>query len=452
MEFSEPSENAGPEFDQTSYRVQIFPDSWPQPGYPFAVISSHSSPVSNVTYSLFTPDNEKSFAVDPNTGELFLTSSVPPGDEFCTLLVAKNAEGQQSAVPVAINTGGPRRDCINFDTTYLSPSVYHGPHRGSVGQWTTIGPTTSTETEGPGTFTDPPANTPETPTTAIRRTTPSTAGGGSEGLPTRPPVFPPGSQVGTSTAITEEPSSSTFIETSETEPTATSMGIVESTTEEVSKETIAVTDTSPGIPEPTQPLPVSPDASPMTVTQVGTAVTEPTEFVVTITPDSHPPELTAVPTNEESFPTPVPSVISTPSTELPEVSPTWEGTTSSDIPIMATTEEYIIVSPDSSPETFGPVTDEVTESPEPVTSTESTHTESKRTINPEEGTNEPQWPTVLPPVWTPVGGGATLATYETTPRPSKTTLDPYYGMACSKRGQPIWDLICELSKATIRKP
>ncbi|KAK6009757.1 hypothetical protein OSTOST_25285, partial [Ostertagia ostertagi] len=104
MEFSEPAENAGPEFDQTSYRVQIFPDSWPQPGYPFAVISSHSPASSNVTYALFTPDNEKSFAVDPNTGELFLTSSVPPGDEFCTLLIAKDANGRETAVPVAINT------------------------------------------------------------------------------------------------------------------------------------------------------------------------------------------------------------------------------------------------------------------------------------------------------------------------------------------------------------
>ncbi|VDL67670.1 unnamed protein product [Nippostrongylus brasiliensis] len=105
MEFSEPTERVGPQFDQTSYRVQIFPGSWPQPGYPFAVISSHSPDSSNITYSLFTPDNEKTFAVDPNTGELFLALSVQPGEEFCTMLVATDSNGHETSVPVAINTG-----------------------------------------------------------------------------------------------------------------------------------------------------------------------------------------------------------------------------------------------------------------------------------------------------------------------------------------------------------
>ncbi|RCN31421.1 hypothetical protein ANCCAN_22792 [Ancylostoma caninum] len=71
--------------------------------------------------------------------ELFLTSSVPPGDEFCTLLVARDQLGQEKRVSVAINTGGPRRECVIFDTDGLSSSTYHGPHRGSIGPWFNIG-------------------------------------------------------------------------------------------------------------------------------------------------------------------------------------------------------------------------------------------------------------------------------------------------------------------------
>ncbi|KAJ1346422.1 hypothetical protein KIN20_001201, partial [Parelaphostrongylus tenuis] len=67
MEFIEPSQKAAPTFDQVSYRAQIFPGSWPQPGHPFAMISAHSLNSSNLTYSLFSPNNEKSFAVDPST-------------------------------------------------------------------------------------------------------------------------------------------------------------------------------------------------------------------------------------------------------------------------------------------------------------------------------------------------------------------------------------------------
>ncbi|RCN31355.1 hypothetical protein ANCCAN_22863 [Ancylostoma caninum] len=68
MEFSEPTKEAGPEFDQTSYRVQIFPGAWPQPGFPLAAISANSPESSNLTYSLYTPGNEKAFAVDSHTG------------------------------------------------------------------------------------------------------------------------------------------------------------------------------------------------------------------------------------------------------------------------------------------------------------------------------------------------------------------------------------------------
>ncbi|KAK6022152.1 hypothetical protein OSTOST_12163 [Ostertagia ostertagi] len=338
---------------------------------------------------------------------------------------------------------GPRRECINFDTTFLSPSVYHGPHRGSLGSWTTTGPTSSTETEGPSTQAVSPDNSPDTTTNSFLSTTETITGGASGELPTGPIVFPPGipTEGLTSTGpivfppgipteglttITVEPSTSTIteepsiisstLETSlRTTTTVTSAETSETETSETTSENIpeeqvttVATATSLETVEPTHPLPISPDASPMTVTHEAITVTGGTEIVVTITPDSHPPE-------------------------------------------EATTEEIIVVSPDSSPETLSPVTHEPSKSTTGTVAT-AAPTESTHTISPEEGTIEPLWPpTVLPPTWIPVGGGATLATYRTTSRPTKTTLDPYYGVACSKRGEPIWDLICELSKASIRK-
>ncbi|XGW03703.1 hypothetical protein V3C99_015125, partial [Haemonchus contortus] len=486
MEFGEPTESSGPEFDQTSYRVQIFPDSWPEPGYPFAVISSHSPASSNVTYALYTPDNEKSFAVDPYTGELFLTSSVPPGDEFCTLLVAKDAKGRETAVPVAINTGGLRKECINFDNTYLSPSVYHGPHRGSIGSWATKEPTRSTESGEPTMYTVSPDRSPATLTTRKGIVATVTATGvGSEGLPTRSTMVPSGFQSETSTTFPDEPSSHTSTEgisissyTKETplKPIAPGAGHAGFGT---TSEGITFTATTlPEAVEPTHPIPISPDASLMTVSSFVTAVTDTAEEVVTITPDSHLPEIT---TAGESFPSPVPSLFPESSTELPTDPPIWDGSSPESIPVEVSTGESIInVTPDSSPETPPPVTltlepeepftrissngnsqtvsfvgtpgtgDWATE-PSGLATTAKESVELIHTMNPEGGATEPQWPTVIPPVWTPVGGGGTLATYQTTARPTRTTLDPYYGMACAKQGEPIWDLICELSKASIRR-
>ncbi|KAK5976457.1 hypothetical protein GCK32_001885 [Trichostrongylus colubriformis] len=451
MEFSEPSEDSGPEFDQTSYRVQIFPDSWPQPGYPFAVISAQSPTSSNVTYSLFTPDNEKSFAVDPYTGEMFLTSSVPPGDEFCTLLVAKNANGQETAVPVAINT------------------VYHGPHRGSVRSWTTVGPTRSTHTQEATTHT-------HTSTSSIPGTTTPMPGGSSEGILVYPPTFSPESPSGTSSATPIGTSASTAIEglsaTSptpktflETEETSTSGEVYTTTAEEFSQppvtppselETTRKATATLEPVEPTHPVPISPDASPMIVTHSVTVATSAPEDVITITPDSHPAEVTT--RREESSSIPVPSVVPERSTELPAYPST--GVSPTAVPGEPTPEVHIIVvSPDSSPDTLPLATPEgpFTETTEAVKSVETGATVpvgnsgSSEWATESSEITEPQWPTVLPPMWTPIGGGASLATHRTTVRPTKTTLDPYYGMACSKRGEPIWDLICELSKASIRR-
>ncbi|EYB92442.1 hypothetical protein Y032_0194g1447 [Ancylostoma ceylanicum] len=568
MEFSEPTKEAGPEFDQTSYRVQIFPGAWPQPGFPLAAISAHSPESSNLTYSLYTPDNEKAFAVDPHTGELFLMAPVPPGDEFCTLLVARDQLGQEKRVPVAINTGGPRRECVMFDTEGLSSSTYHGPHRGSIGPWFPIEPPTMSPTEQPATpYTTLPDSSPPTPPTPWIPPDSSSQTPPTPWIPVTTPTAPPttsqqtlvphSSTEGTTTVTTAQPSTTTDsadqvstqtaqtselsttspvswttdtipitptsstdgfptpIETisPETSTTVTVVGsstistdeVSPSMTTSVSESTTTITSTTAEMVEPTYPTPISPDSSPQTLPHPWTTATETAPPIFTITPDTHPQPITQLTsTTDGEFPTP-------PLTVLPDSHMTAtampQGSTAGTLApsqtpetLRTTTEVIITITPDSSPETVPQVTwtgstQETTHSvsidhtlptvpsstqwAEPttvvttppelstvvtgastvepvVTMTPDTTlvtmepTQSVLTVNPEEGTTHGGFPTVLPPVIIPTGGGATLATFATTAKP-KTTLDPYYGMACSKRGEPIWDLICELSKTSIRK-
>ncbi|KAL6741896.1 hypothetical protein Aduo_015107 [Ancylostoma duodenale] len=551
MEFSEPRKEAGPEFDQTSYRVQIFPGAWPQPGFPLAAISAHSPESSNLTYSLYTPDNEKAFAVDQHTGELFLTSSVPPGDEFCTLLVARDQLGQEKRVPVAINTGGPRRECVIFDTDGLSSSTYHGPHRGSIGPWFPIGPPTLSPTEEPPTpYTTLPDSSPQTPptpwipvttppaqfttsqqtvvpdistegTTTVTIAQPSTATDHMGDISTQTSnVSTLSSESWTTETITVTPMSSTDgfptpVETvaPETSTTVTVIGSSTLSTEEISpavttpapETTTTFTSTAVETAEPTYPTPISPDSSPQTLPHPWTTATETAPPIITITPDSHPQPITqSTPTTGDEFPTPPVTILpdgATTASAMPE-----ESTAGTLAPSQApetpptTTEVIITITPDSSPETVPQVvwtgsTQETTHSvsidhtlptvPSPTQEAEPTTvvttppelstvvtgssttepvvtvtpdttlvtlepTQGVLTVSPEEGTTRGGLPTILPPIIVPTGGGATLATFATTTKP-KTTLDPYYGMACSKRGEPIWDLICELSKTSIRK-
>ncbi|WKY10803.1 hypothetical protein Q1695_002846 [Nippostrongylus brasiliensis] len=448
MEFSEPTERVGPQFDQTSYRVQIFPGSWPQPGYPFAVISSHTPDSSNITYSLFTPDNEKTFAVDPNTGELFLASSVQPGEEFCTVLVATDSNGHETSVPVAINTGGARRDCISFDTTGLSSSSYRGPHRGTVGSWTTPGPPTRPTTEEPiytispdsspmtptratvsigvptGTPTPPTINTASTSSSATPTTQGTPAGSTSDDLFPSPPliIIPGGSgtsgttqptvstESSTAPSVTEQFTTSETLATVAGLPSESTSGMFPSPPVIVPTATVP-TPTATEIPEPTHPEPISPDASLETL---------------------HP-----------SWPTTLPGPT------RPEMPPTQGPTSATGTP---TGEVIATVTPDSSPETIPSVTraTDLTEIPLQTAVTEPTFgPEVTVTVNPDGGSVRPGIPTFLPPIVIP-GGGGTPATFAPSPRPTRTSA-PHYLTACGRAGEPIWDLICALSKASIRK-
>ncbi|KAE9416478.1 hypothetical protein Angca_000059, partial [Angiostrongylus cantonensis] len=469
MEFTEPSQKTAPTFDQTSYRAQASILSWPQPGYPFAVISAHSLNSSNLTYSLFSPDNEKTFAVDPNTGELFLTSSVPPGDEFCTLLSVKDQKGRVTSVPVAINTGGPRRDCVNFDVTGLSPSIYHGPHRGSLGSWTTDAPTTTSATEETYIpYTEYPSNSPETSTSAS------------------PGIAPEGQHLSLSptsitspeTATTQATLSSSSLSKSSSEtPTTVTMHETLSTNTERSSSLLNTLATDKPTTTTETNEPISPDATPVTLTHPTTTteqVTKTTEILITITPDWNPPPLTTT-TTINGFPIPtaivIPHVTSRPSettngkttiTVIPDSTLQVTSPASTDGHVytvtqgqslatitstegMSSSDDVISLFSSSSKATTSDMVTTITPSLSNVTgeTTKSINTASS------EGTTENVAPTVLPPLTIPTSG--TPAPFRTTTKSPKTTLNPYYGVACSKRGEPIWDLICELSKVSIRK-
>ncbi|KAK6756638.1 hypothetical protein RB195_014827 [Necator americanus] len=542
MEFAAPTEKTGPEFEQTSYRIQIFPDSWPKPGHPLAVIAAHSPETSNLTYSLYTPDNEKAFAVDPLTGELFLTSSVPPGDEFCALLVVKDQLGREDKVPVAINTGGPRRECVNFDTAGLSSSIYRGSYRESIGALSTTGPATDSPVEEPPTshttssesssrtlssltsklsefstsrlIVEPGISTEGKGTTTIVQL--STATRNREEESTQATISYASSaesQVSDASKLTSTSSTVVFATSVNAGPAETSTAIAATVssslqTEQFSFSLVTVpSETSTNVAfasatasetgVPTHPVPIFPDISPQTLPYPRTTAAESAPPVITITPDAHPIPITRTSSSADgNFPTP------------PHIIPHDRTTTTIIVektltPVEATTNrEFIVtVSPDSSPDTIsqetltettekithlvsvdqtlptislttpeGWSTGGITSPSEPTTSfsrsldrtttatvTRDTPptivepTQSVRTVNPVEGSTQVDQTTIGTPVIViPVTRGVTPETPRSTNKP-KTTLDPYYGVACSKRGEPIWDLICELSRASIRK-
>ncbi|VDK50961.1 unnamed protein product, partial [Cylicostephanus goldi] len=477
-------------------------------------------------------------------GELFLTSSLPPGDEFCTLLVAKDQFGQERSVPVAINTGGPRRECVNFDTTGLSSSTYHGPHRGSVGPWFPLGPPTSTPAEPFTTYTVQPELPPSTPrspwetespppddtTTAATttRTTVTTTSRTTETSdeastdvtateePSLPYTTPPSSDIETTvttrTYVTFPrepfpiPSETVSPESQNTDaslvPTEEVIPTITITSESgVLPDANEITSTTGSAEEAETTLAViMPDSSPETLPPSLETVTESAPPLVTVTPDSHPSPMTR-PTSfvtSDNFPIPLlplntkalPGSSSTLQPSSPEVTlePTLEPTTENEFTVSVTpdtslvtvtawptemathsiTADHTLSSLSSGTElevessdvttlsyelTFPPPMEITTVTSDEYFSTDSTgYLEGTSTVTPADITTQADLPPILPPIVIPTGSAynyGTTTTVVTTK--GKTTLDPYYGVACSKRGEPIWDLICELSKASVRK-
>lgn len=101
-----PDENLDPQFDQLQYRIEIPPrqQNYLEPETEIGLIEADGE---DLTYFLYSPDNEKRFSVDSETGRIFYDSDEPLKDEqeYCVVLEARDPMGRVSRVPVAINNG-----------------------------------------------------------------------------------------------------------------------------------------------------------------------------------------------------------------------------------------------------------------------------------------------------------------------------------------------------------
>uniref|UniRef100_A0A8R1DQU0 Cadherin domain-containing protein n=1 Tax=Caenorhabditis japonica TaxID=281687 RepID=A0A8R1DQU0_CAEJA len=129
LQFSNPDstqEDLDPTFDQLQYRIEI-PSQNLQPDSEIGLIEADGD---DLTYFLYSPDNEKRFSVDSETGRIFYDSDEPLDNEqeYCVVLEARDPEGRVTRVPVAINNGGQRKDCVLFSTTSLTPFIHFGDY------------------------------------------------------------------------------------------------------------------------------------------------------------------------------------------------------------------------------------------------------------------------------------------------------------------------------------
>ncbi|ULT85782.1 hypothetical protein L3Y34_005875 [Caenorhabditis briggsae] len=130
LQFSDPNasvEDENPSFEQLQYRIEI-PQNHLEPNTKIGQIEADSS--EDLTYFLYAPDNSKRFSVDSETGRIFYDSDEPLSNEleYCVVLEARDPQGRVTRVPVAINNGGQRRDCVLFSTVNLTPILHFGDY------------------------------------------------------------------------------------------------------------------------------------------------------------------------------------------------------------------------------------------------------------------------------------------------------------------------------------
>lgn len=89
------------------YSVQLVPDIWwPEPPNMVGQVAAEDDDGAKIEYSLYSPDNSRRFSVDESTGSIIIEEPVEQGKEYCLVMVARDERGQESRVPVAVNTGG----------------------------------------------------------------------------------------------------------------------------------------------------------------------------------------------------------------------------------------------------------------------------------------------------------------------------------------------------------
>lgn len=108
LQFSNPDastpEDENPQFDQLQFRIEI-PQTNIAPETEIGQIEATSP--EDLTYFLYTPDNNRRFSVDSENGRIFYDSDDPLSNEqeYCVVLEARDPQGRSTRVPVAINNG-----------------------------------------------------------------------------------------------------------------------------------------------------------------------------------------------------------------------------------------------------------------------------------------------------------------------------------------------------------
>uniref|UniRef100_A0A1I7XLC6 Cadherin domain-containing protein n=1 Tax=Heterorhabditis bacteriophora TaxID=37862 RepID=A0A1I7XLC6_HETBA len=479
--FANPREMQMPSFEQSIYRVQVMPEAWPSVGSIIANLAAHSPDGHPLTYSLYSPDNEKLFSVDHNTGDLFIESSVPSGDEFCLVLIARDDNGQETRVPVVVNTGGPRKECVLFATDGLSPIIHQSSKTAITTkvQWTssTIRPITEPSETTDDFMTPPvlsisPDISPETisttititPTMSLTTSTLSAIHHMSSIQTTVQTTSILHEEMTTNLPTTEDMEIHTITPDKTLLPMTTTIAITEFSelpltltenkiTSKTSVETEAPSSTTTWISEtqentdkfPTPPTVQLPNDLETTTTNY--IVTNEATVIYSISSDANEP------TTEVPITTPPATIIYTVSSE----SPLWmlTGGTKESLPYQTSTEHLYTVTPDYTLLTTLTMTEPVrttteyiytaSEEPKPVTTNESIGlpivipTESSQT-------SFSTVKTMTPSTIRSVLFSSTPYTIVSIPTTKKITED-----ACVKSGLSIWKLICDLSKTAKQK-
>ncbi|CAL2042521.1 unnamed protein product [Caenorhabditis brenneri] len=219
LQFADPnasSDDENPSFDQLQYRIEI-PQNNIEPETEIGKIEADSP--EELTYFLYSPDNSKRFSVDSETGRIFYDSEEPLSNEqeYCVVLEARDPQGRVTRVPVAINNGGQRRNCVLFSTVNLTPMLHFGDY------------TPAPPIQTPRTFfftTTQPTPQVSTISTTMIDSTPSTISGYPTTFPT---TLPPIETDGTTSTWQTSESSLTTSEWTTSEGTTTSNGYATST-------------------------------------------------------------------------------------------------------------------------------------------------------------------------------------------------------------------------------
>ncbi|CAI2354945.1 unnamed protein product [Caenorhabditis sp. 36 PRJEB53466] len=262
LQFTNPdaktSENpSDPQFDQFEYRIEMAPGHL-APDSEIGLIEADGD---DLTYFLYSPDNDRRFSVDSETGRIFFDSDEPlkDGQEYCVVLEARDAQGRSSRVPVAINNGGARQECVLFSTVGLTPIIHFGTYIPTptlftlrtriytTTQPTTLAATTSTslfpsliETSTGAPVSQSTGSSSEASTIPTKTSDMTTSSVSSEEPTLSPAVITPSESLWTST---ENPHTSP--EASET--TATTITFLDSTLEPITTAIPIVTTTSESV-------------------------------------------------------------------------------------------------------------------------------------------------------------------------------------------------------------